>query len=63
VRDSEGPLIQAGITSVAYTLLSVMMRASKRIFGKVLRTIGECARAIKGVLILKRNYKSRLFSG
>ncbi|EQD79220.1 Transposase, ISC1217 [mine drainage metagenome] len=63
VRDSEGPLIQAGITSVAYALLSMMMRASKKLFGKVLKTIGECSRAIKDALILKRNYKSRLFSG
>ncbi|EQD26014.1 Transposase, ISC1217 [mine drainage metagenome] len=63
VRDSEGPLIQAGITSVAYALLSMMMRASKRLFGKALKTIGECSRAIKETLILKRDYKSRLFSG
>ncbi|MHB1440165.1 MAG: transposase family protein [Cuniculiplasma sp.] len=63
VRNCEGPLIQAGITSVAYTLLSVMIRESMKIFGKVLKTIGECSRAIKEVLLFKRNYKSRLFSG
>ncbi|MCL6090927.1 MAG: transposase [Candidatus Thermoplasmatota archaeon] len=63
VRDGEGPLIQAGITSIAYTLLSLMMKASKKLFGKVLTTIGQCSRAIKEVLILKKNYKWRLFSG
>jgi hypothetical protein len=38
-----------------------MIKASKKLFGKVLTTIGECSRAVKEVLILKKNYKSRLF--
>jgi hypothetical protein len=63
VRDSEGSLIHARITVAAYTLLCMMKKASKRFFGKILTTIGQCSRAIKEVLILKKNYKSRLFSG
>ena len=46
----------------AYTLLSMMIKASKKLFGKFVKTIGECSRAIKEVLILKKNYKWRLFS-
>ena len=61
VRDSEGSLIHARITIAAYTLLSIMSRASRKLFGRVLMTIGECSRAIKEILILKKNYKSRLF--
>ncbi len=60
VRDSEGSLIHARITIAAYALLS---RASMKLFGRILMTIGECSRAIKEILILKKNYKSRLFSG
>jgi hypothetical protein len=30
---------------------------------KILMAIGECSRAIKEILILKKNYKSGLFSG
>ncbi|MHB1439787.1 MAG: hypothetical protein ACYCSO_08635 [Cuniculiplasma sp.] len=63
VRSSEGSLIHASITVSTYTLLYVMMRESKKIFGKVLETIGECSRAIKEVLLFKKNYKSRLFPG
>lgn len=63
VRDSEGSLIHARITIAAYTLLSIMTRTSNKLFGKILKTIGECSRAIKEILILKKNYKSRLFSG
>jgi hypothetical protein len=63
VRFREGPLIQAGISSLAYTLLSIMIKDSKRLFGRILTTIGQCSRAIKEVLIFKRSYKSRLFSG
>ena len=62
VRDSEGSLIHARITIAAYTLLSIMTRASGKLFGRILKTIGECSRAIKEILILKKNYKSRLFS-
>ena len=63
VRFREGPLIQAGISSLACTLLSLMIQDSKRLFGRILTTIGQCSRAIKKVLIFKRSYKSRLFSG
>ena len=63
VRFREGPLIQAGISSLACTLLSLMIQDSKRLFGRILTTIGQCSRAIKNVLIFKRSYKSRLFSG
>ncbi len=63
VRDSEGSLIHARITIAAYTLLSIMSRSSNKLFGRILKTIGECSRAIKEILILKKNYKSRLFSG
>ncbi|EQD75729.1 Transposase, ISC1217 [mine drainage metagenome] len=63
VRDGKGCLIHGSITIAAYTLLSMMMKASKKLFGKVLKTIGECSRAVKEVLIIKKNYKSRLFSG
>ena len=62
VRGSEGPLIHARITIAAYTLLSIMSRTSMKLFGRILKTIGECSRAIKEILILKKNYKSRLFS-
>jgi hypothetical protein len=50
------------ITIAAYTLLSMMVKASKKLFGKFVKTIGECSRAIKEVLILKKNYKWRMFS-
>jgi hypothetical protein len=63
VRDSEGSLIHARITIAAYTLLSIMTRSSMKLFGRILKTIGECSRAIKEILIIKKNYKSRLFSG
>ena len=63
VRDSEGSLIHARITMAAYTLLSIMIRSSGKLFGRILKTIGECSRAIKEILIIKKNYKSRLFSG
>jgi hypothetical protein len=62
VRDSEGSLIHASITVTAYTLLYNMMKASGKIFGKVLKTIGECSRAIKEILFFKKNYRSGLFS-
>ncbi len=62
VRDSEGSLIHASITVTVYTPLYTMMKASKRIFGKVLKTIGECSGAIKETLFFKKNYKSGLFS-
>ena len=62
VRDGEGSLIHVRITIAAYTLLSMMVKASKKLFGKFVKTIGECSRAIKEVLILKKNYKWRLFS-
>ncbi|MHB8559962.1 MAG: hypothetical protein ACYDAP_02175 [Thermoplasmataceae archaeon] len=51
------------ITIAAYTLLSQMIKASKRLFGMVLKTIGECSRAIKEILLFKKNYKWRLFRG
>jgi hypothetical protein len=63
VHDSEGSLIHARITIAAYTLLSIMTRTSMKLFRRILMTIGECSRAIKEILILKKNYKSRLFSG
>ena len=63
VRDSEGSLIHARITIAAYTLLSIMSRSSMKLFGRIITTIGECSRAIKEILILNKNYKSRLFSG
>jgi len=63
VRDGEGSLIHVRFTLATYTLLSMMIKASMKLFGKVLKTIGECSREIKEVLILKRNYKWRLFSG
>jgi len=62
VRDGEGSLIHVRITIAAYTLLSLMIKESKKLFGKFVKTIGECSRAIKEVLILKKNYKWRLFS-
>jgi len=62
VRDSEGSLIHASITVAAYTLLYTMMKASGKIFGKVLKTIGECSRAIKEILFFKKNYRLGLFS-
>jgi hypothetical protein len=62
VRSSEGSLIHASITVTAYTLLYNMMKASGKIFGKVLKTIGECSRAIKEILFFKKNYRSGLFS-
>ncbi|MFG1391207.1 hypothetical protein [Acidiplasma aeolicum] len=40
-----------------------MTRSSKKLFGRILMTIGECSRAIKEILIPRKNYKSRLFSG
>jgi len=39
-----------------------MMKASGKIFGKVLKTIGECSRAIKEILFFKKNYRLGLFS-
>ena len=63
VRDGEGSLIHVRITIAAYTLLSMMIKASKRLFGMVLKTIGECSRAIKEILLFKKNYKWRLFRG
>ncbi len=63
VRDSEGSLIHERITMAAYTLLSIMIRTSGKLFGRILKTIGECSRDIKEILIIKKNYKSRLFSG
>jgi hypothetical protein len=63
IRDSEGSLIHARITIAAYTLLSIMTRSSGKLFGRIITTIGECSRAIKEILILKKNYKSGLFSG
>ncbi len=63
VRDGEGSLIHVRITIAAYTLLSLMIKASKRLFGRLLKTIGECSRAIKEIIILKKNYKWRLFRG
>ena len=63
VRNGEGSLIHVRITIAAFTLLSLMNKASMKLFGKITKTIGEYSRAIKEVLILKRNYKSRLFSG
>ena len=63
VRDSEGSLIHARITIAVYTLLSIMSMSSMKLFGRILITIGECSRAIKEILILKKNYKARLFSG
>ncbi len=63
VRDCDGSLIHANITVAAYTLLSMMLKDSKRLFGKILMTIGQCSREIKRILISKRNYKSRVFSG
>ena len=62
VRDSEGSLMHASITVTAYTLLYTMMKASEKIFGKVLKTIGECSRAVKVILFFKNNYRSGLFS-
>jgi hypothetical protein len=62
VRDGEGSLIHVRITIAAYTLLSLMIKESKKLFGKFVKTIGECSRAVKEVLILKKNYKWRLFS-
>lgn len=62
VRDGEGSLIHVRITIAAYTLLSMIIKASKKLFGKFVKTIGECSRAIKEVLILKKNYKWRMFS-
>ncbi len=58
VRFREGPLIQAGISSLAYTLLSLMIRYSKRLFGRIPTTIGQCSRAIKEILIFRRSCKS-----
>ena len=63
VRDCEGSLIHASITVTAYTLLSVMIKNSMHLFGKILKTIGQCSREIKRVLFFRKNYKSRLFSG
>ena len=63
VRDSEGSLIHASITVTAYTLLYTIIKRSRELFGKVLKTIGECSRAIKEILFFKKNYKQRLFSG
>ena len=63
VRDSEGSLIHARITIAVYTLLSIMTRTAMKLFGWIITTIGECSRVIKEILILKKNYKSRLFSG
>ena len=63
VRDSEGSLIHARITIAAYTLLSLMIRSLSKLFGGTLTTIGQCSRAIKEILMLKKNYKSKLFQG
>lgn len=63
VRDSEASLIHANTAVAAYALLHVMMRESITIFRKVLKTIGECSRAIKEILFFRKNYRSRLFSG
>jgi len=63
VRNSERSLIPANTAVAAYTLLHVLMQESMKIFRKVLKTIGECSRAIKEILFFKKNYKSRLFSG
>ena len=63
VRDSEGSLIHASINVTAYTLLYTNIKRSRELFGKVLKTIGECPRAIKEILFFKKNYKQRLFSG
>lgn len=63
VRGSEASLIHANTAVAAYTLLHVIMNESMTIFRKVLKTIGECSRAIKEVLFFRKVYKSRLFSG
>ena len=63
VGDSEESLIHERTTIAAYTLLSIMIRTSMKLFVRIIITIGECSRAIKKILILKKNYKSRLFSG
>ncbi len=63
MRDCEGSLIHASTTVTAYTLLSVMLKNSMHLFGKILKTIGQCLREIKRVLFFRKNYKSRLFSG
>ena len=47
VRDGEGSLIHVRITIAAYTLLSLMIKESKKLFGKFVKTIGECSRAVK----------------
>lgn len=63
VRDGAGSLIHGRTTIASYTLLSMMIKASEKFFGKIVSTIGECSRAVKERLILKRNYKWTLFSG
>jgi hypothetical protein len=62
VRCSEGSPIYVSITVTAYTFLYTMTKASGKIFGMVLKTIGECSRAIKEILFFKKNCRLGLFS-
>ena len=63
VRVRVGSLIHVRITISTSIIQAIMIKSSMNIFGIILHTTGECHRAIKGVLILKNNYKWRLFSG
>ena len=63
VRDETTPLIHGVSLIAAYTLLSMMIRASKKLFGKVVNTIGECSRLLKERICFNPSYKSKLFTG
>ena len=63
VRDETTPLIHGVSLIAAYTLLSIMIRISKKLFGKAAKTIGECSRLLKEKICFKKNYKSKLFTG
>ena len=62
-RDEVMPLIHGVSLIFAYTLLAKMARESQRMFGEIVKTIGECSRLLKKLSFFKKDYKSFLFTG
>ena len=62
-RDEVMPLIHGVSLIFAYTLLAKMARESRRMFGEIVKAIGECSRLLKKLLFFKKDYKSFLFTG
>ena len=53
-RDEVMPLIHGVSLIFAYTLLAKMARESRRMFGEIVKTIGECSRLLKKLLFFKK---------